>query len=147
MDKLIPVEVDFKISTTDLVLEYRERNFVKIIVDIQNFEDFLENKYCKQNFIFDPVAEIICVSLNFYESRYGQYTVLKKEENLNAVEYWAKYKHTFESGFYMVDHSDRLASVRSQYDPKDRLGLKHYVIVGNDSYIELIASDYQCIPF
>ena len=43
MITLIPEEIGFKISTTDLLVEYRERKGVKIQLEVFLLEDFEKN--------------------------------------------------------------------------------------------------------
>ncbi|MCP1359037.1 hypothetical protein [Aneurinibacillus migulanus] len=48
-----------------------------------------------------------------------------------------------DSGFYEVIDSKHLQENIKRYDPRNRLNLKHYIVKGYDSYIELIASTYS----
>jgi hypothetical protein len=42
-----------------------------------------------------------------------------------------------------VVNSTYLQENVKKYDPKNRLGLRHYMITGYDGYVELIASTYS----
>ena len=77
---------------------------------------------------FSIVAELACKTVNFHESLYGE---LELQDGGG--------KH---SGFYRVVDSEKLVAVQKVYDPRNRFDLKHYIVVGGDGYVELIAASY-----
>lgn len=58
----------------------------------------------------------------------------------NKVRRWKGYSY---AQFYQVLNSDFLENKKGLFDPNDRLDLKHYLIIGYDSYLEVIASMYE----
>ncbi|MEN7550090.1 hypothetical protein AAG747_19370 [Rapidithrix thailandica] len=144
MKILIPEEVDFKISTTDLFVEYKERNSAKIKLESFLLEDFKQKeKRTTIQIEFKLVAELKCISLNFQESNYENFEILDiNEENVSEYEFWVINGYHPSSGFYQIDDSHWLKESKERYDPRNRLNLKHYLIEGYDSYVELLASNY-----
>lgn len=139
---LIPEEVNFQISTTDVETVYTERESV-IKLEGLKLENYIEgNKYSNIKITFTRVAELRCITLNFFEFNYNKYQIFNIEEGLNKFEFWEKYNFNPESGFYQVDASEWLIEKIKLYDPKNDLKLKHFLIIGYDSYIELLASNY-----
>ncbi|KAF2079913.1 hypothetical protein [Flavobacterium sharifuzzamanii] len=129
---------NFKISTIELELVYTESRGVKIMVEV--VKDSLE-EYSRIEIEFFIVAEVKCVTLNFYESNYNNYLMnYEFDKNLEESE------KSFDSGFYEVIDSAYLKENIKKYDPKMRFNLKHYIVTGNDSYAEIIASNYIINP-
>ncbi|MBD2769482.1 hypothetical protein IC235_16460 [Hymenobacter sp. BT664] len=143
MIHLIPEKVDFRISTTGVEVLYTEAGGAIITLDTQKRSDyFATDRYTRTHITFDIVAELKCIKLNFYEFNYDNYSILRMEDTLSGIEYWQKYAHTYENGFYSVSNSEILNKMSLVYDPQKRLNLKHYLIICYDSYIELVASGY-----
>ncbi|GAL44621.1 MULTISPECIES: hypothetical protein [Citrobacter] len=126
---LEPKLINFRISTTYLQLNYLEPGTVKITLDCIESNKNDNNSYFKVEMNFYTVAEVKCITMNFYESNHNEFHIIPN-------------KNIMESGFYEVINSDSLKEKKHTYDPINRLGLKHYIITGNDSYIELLASNY-----
>lgn len=122
--------IGFRISTTYLQLNYLEPGTVKITLDCIESNKNDNNSHFKVEMNFYTVAEVKCITMNFYESNYNEFHITSNEKSI------------IESGFYEVINSVFLKEKKHTYDPKNRLGLKHYIITGNDSYIELLASNY-----
>ncbi|WP_196892251.1 hypothetical protein [Aureivirga marina] len=147
MKILIPEEVNFEISTTDLLVKYTERNKTEILLDVLSFKNYLKNdSYNTIKIEFEIVAEINCISLNFFE-KYdeNEFEIFKINEGLTDLEFWKENNYHPDSGFYQVDNSKKLEKNNKIYDPLNRLKLKHFLIVGADSYIEIIASKYNIL--
>jgi len=121
MLNLVPIIFGYKISTLDLKLIYTESGDVKIQVEAKSSQD--STRYRKIEIVFAFVAEARCISLPFYESNY---TLIERQ--LEPL-----------TGFYEVADSQYLQERISIYDPKNRDGYHHYIIAGNDGYVELIA--------
>ncbi len=150
MISLIPEEVDFKISTTDLHLEYQERGGVKINVETLLLKDFKKKEnYTFIQIKFKLIAELKCISLNFQESNYNNFEIFNiNEGNLTEYDFWLTNGYHPSAGFYQIDDSNWLKESKDKYDPRNRLNLKHFLIEGYDSYIELLASsDYTFAPY
>ncbi|MDF1263800.1 hypothetical protein P1T79_24655, partial [Escherichia coli] len=74
-----------------------------------------------------------CATVNFHEANYNN-IVIKKVDGENL-----------DSGIYQVMNSVPLEEKERLYDPKKRLKLKHYIIAGYDSYVEILATGFSCI--
>jgi hypothetical protein len=129
--KLINENTGFLISTTGVEATYSDDG--KLLVSLCARKENDEKNYFLLNVEFYNVAEISCKSINFYESNYENYTILSnsKQDNINT------------SGFYIIKESERLKVASNMYDPRKRLNLKHYLLTGTDSYLEVIASSYS----
>ena len=130
---LKPEKIEFEISTTDLELVYTESGGVKVKVEAIPLVSINLRKFVSIEISFPIVVEAKCVTLNFYDHNYKNYSIIKGcfgEINLTY------------SGFYEVVDSKYLQDNKKVYDPGDKLDLKHYVITGYDGYVELIASKY-----
>ena len=127
MLKLKPISFGYKISTTDLKLVYTESDGVNIEVEAIPKDRIDIEKYYRIIILFSTVAEVRCFTLNFYESNHNGFCI-SGEAFL---------------GFYEVIDSKKLQEDINKYDPKRRFNLKHYIVAGYDSYVELIASTYS----
>ena len=126
MLNLVPMNFGYKISTTDLQLIYTESGGAKIEVGailIEHPEHKEKILYRNIELVFPIVAQVKCVTMNFYEYNYS--LIDKKLKPL--------------TGFYEVENSQCL-SEKCEFDPHKRFDLRHYIVAGNDGYIELIAS-------
>ncbi|WP_018887434.1 hypothetical protein [Paenibacillus massiliensis] len=140
MLNLVSEPIGFIISTTDVEVVYTEHGGATIRLDAQKSDIQPANalstdirpiepmEYEELEIYFPIVAEVNCISLNFYEAHHGEFEILDGQ-GMN--------------GFYAVPDSQHLQQRQPLYDPRNRLNLRHYLITGNDSYIELIASDYS----
>ncbi|MFJ8100495.1 hypothetical protein [Lysinibacillus sp. NPDC096212] len=133
----------FKISTTDLELVYTESGGVRIEVGAIPLKSIDKEKCVNIEIIFSIVAEVKCVTLNFDESNYNGFCISKESSIGNHLENDEEILHQPDSGFYEVIDSKHLQENIKKYDPRNRLNLKHYIVKGYDSYIELIASTYS----
>ncbi len=140
MLKLIPEKVDFRISTTDLLASYTESKGVTIRLDVQTIQDQQQDRYSELELVFDTVAELRCVTVNFFE--YIEHEIRQPVGSDQVLSFWQQHGYHPDSGLYEVDASEQLLYKQSLFDPRGRLGLKHYVIIGYDSYIEIIAAGY-----
>lgn len=140
---LKPLNFIFKISTTDLELVYTESGGVRIEVGAIPLKS-IDNKKCVNiEIIFSIVAEVKCVTLNFDESNYNNFCIYEELTIGNHLDNDKERLHHPDSGFYEVIDSKHLQENIKKYDPRNRLNLKHYIVKGYDSYIELIASTYS----
>lgn len=120
---LVPEKVDFTIATTDVEVVYTERNGVRLSVEVQ----IAEGVYKKVDFLFTTVAQVKCTTLNFFEHHYNEFTIEGTSDTL----------------FYQITNSPELRAKAPLFDPTGSLALKHYLLIGYDSYIEIIASGYK----
>jgi hypothetical protein len=132
--ELIPEQVDFIISTTYTEVRYTENKGVMVRLDTQRIG---HDTYDATWIEFDVVAEVKCTTLNFYELYHNSFSIKGDQKP------WEQYGNNAFNGFYVVNNSTLLSNVNAVYDPKNRFDLKHYLITGNDSFIELIAGDYS----
>ncbi|PHM35795.1 hypothetical protein Xmau_04454 [Xenorhabdus mauleonii] len=140
---LIPEKIKFRISTTDLETIYTESGGVKLRIDVQDIDNFKNDTYQDIEIHFLIVAELRCITMNFFDINSQNYSIEEKNIKKNRIEFWERNGYYPDPGFYQVANSDILNSKRSLYDPHNRLDLKHYLINGNDSYVEIIASKYE----
>lgn len=138
---LIPEKVDFCISTTDLKAIYTESGGVTLRIDVQTREDVPLDHYREIELTFDTVAELRCITLNFFEHHTGQVEGISQQDDVIA--FWETNGYLPDPGFYQVVDSPILDEKRTLFDPRNRLDLKHYLVAGYDSYVEVIASSYQ----
>lgn len=141
--QLIPEKIEFRISTTDLEAVYTESGGVKLRLDVQHIDDFRNNTYRDIEIHFLIVAELRCITMNFFDINHQNYSMEGKDPKANRIEFWERNGYHPDPGFYQVTNSDILGSKRSLYDPKNRLDLHHYLINGYDSHVEIIASKYE----
>lgn len=142
---LVSEKVAFRVSTTDVEVVYTESSGVRIRVDVQTIDDFKNDTYREVEFHFLNVAEVRCITLNFFDFHYGNVKIL--DEVSNDVDLWERSGISPDSRFYQVADSETLKSKKLAYDPNNRLDLKHYLVVGCDSHIEIIASKYEVLMF
>ncbi len=139
--QLVPEKVEFRISTTDLEAVYTESSGVKLRLDAQRIDDVKSEEYREIEITFLVVAELRCITLNFFDSHYDSFEI--KGDIDNEMVFWENNGYHPNPQFYQVVNSDILENKRKLFDPNDRLDLKHYLIIGNDSYLEVIASSYD----
>lgn len=143
--KLTPEKVDFRISTTDLEVIYTESGGVVLRIDVQTFDDMNHDKYREVTIGFKTVAELKCITLNFFESKFNEFEIESGSNNRNIEDFWKVNGYSLNPNFYQVINSEALEKKNKIYDPKGRLDLKHYLIIGCDSYLEIIASQYDLL--
>jgi hypothetical protein len=142
MKVLVPERVSFRISTTDLILRYAERARTTIAVQGTTIDGPTgQSSDVAVEIAFDLVAEVRCVSMNFFEAEHGDYTV-DKEPHEDARTFWAERGYCVDPGFYSVRESPWLRATEKRYDPRGRFGLRHYLVAGYDSHVELLAGSY-----
>lgn len=141
--QLVPEKTEFKISTTDLEAIYTESGGVTLRIDVQDIESFKNNTYREIEIHFLIVAELRCISMNFFDVNHENYLIEEQNIAINRIKYWEENGYYPDPGIYEIINSDVLSNKGSLYDPLNRFKLKHYLINGNDSYIEIIASKYE----
>ncbi|MEA5669925.1 hypothetical protein VA602_01065 [Pseudomonas sp. MH2] len=141
MMKLAPQKINFVINTTQLNAKYDETGAASIQVEAQRIEHIENNTYAVATLVFERVAEMRCITLNFFEREYQNYEILGSRGD--EVETWRKTGLHPDPKFYEVVDSALLAETNPLYDPANFLSLKHYIVAGYDSYVEIIADSYQ----
>ncbi|MBS9774300.1 MAG: hypothetical protein KGV59_03995 [Tenacibaculum sp.] len=141
---LKPEKVNFQISTTSLFARYSEEAKADITVEGLLFQNCIDrDNYIKITLKFNVVAEICCKTINFRESNYNAFNIVEvKENDISDLDFWKENGYCANSGFYSVENSKWLEEMNSIYDPMKKLNLKHFLIEGYDSYIEVLAKDY-----
>jgi len=137
---LIPEQVDFRISTTDLKASYTESGGATLLIDVQTREDITLDRYREAELHFGTVAELQCTTLNFFECYASQVEVRGEGTDDDPFAFWKVHGYHPDPGFYQVADSPILQERESLFDPRNRLGLKHYLVIGYDSYVEVIAA-------
>ncbi len=141
---LKPEKVNFQISTTSLFVNYNENAEAEIRVEGLLFENYINrNNYIKIILKFRGVAEIRCKTINFQESNYNTFSIIEvKNDDVSDLDFWKENNYCINSGFYRIEKSKWLDRMNDVYDPMKRLNLKHFLIEGYDSYVEILANNY-----
>ena len=139
--QLAPEKVGFRISTTDLEAVYTESSGVKLRLDAQRIDDVKSEVYRGIEITFLVVAELRCITLNFFDNHYDSFEI--KGGIDNEMAFWEENGYHPNPNFYQVVNSYILENKRKLFDPNERLDLKHYLVIGNDSYLDIISSTYQ----
>ena len=130
--KLINECEDVRVSTTGIEVKYSDD--AEAILSLCAYAGFdAGSKLYKVNIRFALVAEVLCKTVNFYESNYKQFEIVSDSDS----------KSSDISGFYQVIDSSHLAKNKELYDPRNNLNLKHYLVVGGDGYCEILAASYS----
>ncbi|MBJ9975581.1 hypothetical protein IAE35_07250 [Pseudomonas sp. S75] len=140
MIKLSPEKTEFVISTTSLSAHYDESGNVLLAVDTQRLENHDNGTYVKTHLNFRNVAELRCITLNFYESHHRNHEIHGADQG--DLLHWKNTGHHPDPKIYQVLDSAWLIEKTPIYDPARFLKLKHYLIAGYDSYVELLAGSY-----
>ena len=129
MYKLISCRDDFKVNTVDMNISHSERSSLSVFLDISypsnNFKD-----YIPVSITFEIVAKFEYTELNFWEHNQENYQIY------NPDNYFLEF-----SNFYMIENS-KWESFLKIADKKNRFNLTHFIIMGYDSYLEILAKDY-----
>lgn len=134
MEKLSIEPIDFEIDTLSVDVFIQELEKLKLIVEARAISD----KYSRDDdlqrflveFFFNTVGEVKCISGDYSELNYGEFEVI----NTGGV--------LIDNSFYCIEGSERLRDKNHKYDPLNRLNLKHYVIIGQYNYVEVLAASY-----
>ena len=121
---LMPVKADFIIDTTWLEIKANEKSLSTISVDVEFiFDNLINEKYQSININFSFVSKLEFNMLNFWKYNYELFDIVGDEIKL--------------SSFYYVVNSPW---DKKEYDPSGRFNLAHFILIGNDSYVELLAN-------
>lgn len=140
---LQPERIAIKIATTDVAVTYSERGGAVIEVGALTVDGYATDRREAFRVVFDVVAELRCISLNFYESNHGEYEVLDVRDLEDVEAFWRETGFHPDPGLYQFEDLDEPNRRMGLYDPLRRLGLRSFLLVGNDSYIQVVAQGYR----
>jgi hypothetical protein len=141
--KLVPVQVNWKAGTYGIYIDGSEQSTL-IANTIVTLADGSQKKLA---ITFEPFAEFRYYNFNFWESNYNEFLVQSPDGVfLEDTADWEPYKHLFpETGicpdpyFYEVQNTDWFNE--KGYQRLINKGFKHFLLVGYDSYLEVLAKD------
>jgi hypothetical protein len=140
---LQPEKINIKIRTTDMAVAYSERGGVTVDVAALSLDNFSADAYETYRISFDVVAELRCISLNFYEANHGEYEILDMCAPEQAETYWKEKGFHPDPGLYQFEDLDNVDTRMALYDPRKKLDLKKFLLIGNDAYVEVISKSYS----
>jgi hypothetical protein len=144
MVTLIPQPLPFRISSLDLKVIYTGEDDLEIHIDTQSYYQFTENEgHTKSIISFSVVGIVKCTSLNFQESQYDNYIIDPKSLNKNTIETWRSTGNHPDPGLYEINPSAWLEGNQSLLDPTHRLRLRHFLILSQYCYAEVLSSSYE----
>lgn len=123
--KLSIVRNKFIIDTTYMDLCASERQPLRISLNAKHRK---KDSYYQVNIIFKIFAKVEFTHMNFWEKNYDDIDIQDCIDNYDV------------SGMFIVKNS-KWESKRNIFDPRDRFNLMHFLIVGSDSYIEVLANE------
>jgi hypothetical protein len=128
--QLKPIEANFAVRTTNLHFQIDERSDLPVVVDIQTREALISadvdeaTVYQTAEITFTFLAKLEFTMMNFWELNYENYEIIDEGH--------------IEPGFYHVLNSPWN---RDDFDPLKRFNLVHFILIGYDSYLELLANE------
>ena len=122
---LQPATSDFLVETTDLRFCVNERSGLSLTVEVikNNFEREDPSAVSTLEVVFPLFAKLEYTMMNFWEQNYNNFEI-----NSDYIK----------AGFFYVKNSNWN---KIQYDPLNRFNLNHFLIVGYDSYLEILANE------
>ncbi|KAF1014521.1 MAG: hypothetical protein GAK31_02007 [Stenotrophomonas maltophilia] len=137
--------VPFRISTVDLSLLYREQDLsAKVHVEAQSLADYEARTglhYRTLQVWFEGVHEARCRGGNFDEMHHGD--IQLEQTPADEIQHWRDTGHCPFSGLYRALEHPGLAALRAHYDPRGLRDLQLFILTGNDSYLEILATGYR----
>src|SRR5687768_2365953 len=100
---LQPEKINIKIRTADMFVTYSERGVSTIEVDALTVENFAVSQYEAYRISFNVVAELRCVSLNFYETNHGEYEILDVCSPDQIEKFWIENSFHPDPGLYQFE--------------------------------------------
>jgi hypothetical protein len=143
--KLVPMQVNWKAGAYGIYTEASEQSAL-VANTIVRLQDGSEKKLI---LTFESFAECRYFNFNFGESNYNEYLVQSPDGAfLEDTADWTPYGPSFrENGvcinpyFYEVQNTDWFNEKKHVYLPLAKKGFKHFLLVGYDSYLEVLAND------
>jgi hypothetical protein len=127
--RLKPVEVDFAVRTTNLHFQVDERSDLPVVIDTQTRAAIISTDiaeasvYQTAEITFTFLAKLEFTMMNFSEYNYENYEIIGEDP--------------IDIGFYHVLNSPWN---KDDFDPLKRFNLVHFLLIGYDSYLELLAN-------
>lgn len=162
--KMSPVRVSWKNSSSELEAEIRERESLKVRCQVDlltkesiakilknDFSEGIKTDVKNLEISFPVFAEVRVKMLNFWEFKYGDFEIvsengdLKLSNNQQIFKFWAENSIHPDPGFYLIENSAWIEEL--DYGNVKSLNLKHYLITGYDSYLEVLAQDEFKLDF
>ena len=153
-----PVPVNWRNSNSELTVEIRERESLKVICQVDllteksiekilnnDFSEGIETEIKDLEISFPVFAEVRFKMLNFWEFKYDEFEIvsdkpeIKLSNHQDVFRFWAENSIHPNPGIYLIKNSNWLAEL--DYGNIGKLNLKHYLITGYDSYLEVLAQD------
>jgi hypothetical protein len=162
--KMSPVQVNWKSSNSELEVAIQERENLRVRCQVDLLTEESIGKILRSDFSegiktdvknleisFPVFAEVRFRMLNFWEFKYGDFEIvsendeLKLSNNREVFKFWAENSIHPDPGFYLVENSVWVEEL--DYGNIKSLNLKHYLITGYDSYLEVLAQDNFKLDF
>ena len=121
--QLTPVDTDFVVRTT--TLEFHASELAPLVVTLDVEPADAPEPYTnirKEEIVFPVFARMEHVMVNFWEFNYQDFEINTSTKD--------------NRGLYIINNSQWDTK---QLDPLQRLQLRHFLIVGYDSYLEVLA--------
>ena len=131
---LTPENVDFEISTVGVHVVYSDVEGSTIEVDARIPDAVQIDSYTKVKIHFPLTAELTCVTMNFFELHHKD--IVLGECSARGA------KKNQAPGIYTIENSEKLKLKSKIYDPHNIFNLRHYLVCGSDSYVEVISQQY-----
>ena len=140
--KLVPVQVNWKAGAYGINIEGSEAEALTVNTIVTLADDSEK----KLTITFESFAECRFFNFNFGEHNYNEFLIQSPEGAfLEDTADWAPYASLFkEKGvcanpyFYEVENTGWF-NEKEVYQPLAKKGFKHYLLVGYDSYVEVLA--------
>ena len=141
--KLVPVQVNWKAGAYGINIEGSEGEALTVNTIVTLADDSEK----RLTITFESFAEIRFFNFNFGEHNYNEFLIRSPEGTfLEDTADWAPYALYFrEKGicpnpyFYEVQNTGWF-NEKEVYQPLVKRGFKHFVLVGYDSYVEVLAT-------
>jgi len=142
--KLVPMQVNWKAGAYGINIEGSEQAMLTVNTIVTLFDDSEK----KLTISFESFAAIRFFNFNFGEHNYNEYLIQSPEGIfLEDTADWEPYLPLFhEKGicpnpyFYEVQNTDWF-NEKEVFQPLAKRGFKHFLLVGYDSYLEVLAKD------
>lgn len=142
--KLVPVPVEWQAGRFGIKVESIEEDEV----DLSIITTFLGGEDKLIRIKFKLFAEFKCINLNFAEHNYNEYLIKTPSgefvndtydwHNIKQSDYWIKNRLCYDPFFYTVENTQWFQEKEPYLNLQER-GFEHFILVGYDSYIELLA--------
>ncbi|HVI43357.1 MAG TPA: hypothetical protein VM802_00740 [Chitinophaga sp.] len=144
--KLVPIKVSWQAGRNSIVIEGVEGNTVSVHTTVKLSDD----SYKKIKIDFPLFAECRFLNFNFGEHNYDNFLIRDPSDRYVKDTYdWKEWDSIFaETGvcpnpyFYEVENTTWINN-KDFYSDLFAKGFKHFILVGYDSYLEILANGYE----